>query len=419
MRLIKRNLYSDIKNHLSKKEITLIIGARQVGKTTIMKQLQKELTQKGERTVFFNLDREMDKKYFESQSLLLRKIELEIGRKNGFVFIDEIQRKENAGLFLKGIYDSDLPYKFIVSGSGSLELKEKIHESLIGRKKIFELTPISVDEFINFKTNYKYENNIVDFFEIEKEKASLILEEYLNYGGYPKVVLAETEKEKMEEIDEIFRSYLERDITYLIRTDRIDVFSILIKLLAAQTGELINYSKLSTYLNTSIQTIKNYLWLAEKTFIIKKITPYFTNPQKEITKSPIYYFYDIGLRNYGISKFGKLSQIELGFAFENITLNILQEKIRLTPATIHFWRTKEKAEVDFILNYTTQIVPIEVKYKHFKQPTITRSMRSFIEKYNPKTAFIINLNLETIVKIDKTEVKFIPFYKLLQTKIAG
>jgi predicted AAA+ superfamily ATPase len=136
--LIKRRIFEDLKAHLSQKEITLITGPRQAGKTTLM-MLLKEHVEAGEKsTLAFNLDIESDRRAFESQESLLRKIQLELGASGGFVFIDEIQRKENAGLFLKGLYDMNLPYKFIVSGSGSLELKEKIHESLAGRKRIFE-----------------------------------------------------------------------------------------------------------------------------------------------------------------------------------------------------------------------------------------------------------------------------------------
>ena len=136
--MIERTLFSELKDHLSKREISFIIGPRQAGKTTLMLLLEDYLKKKEEKTVFLNLDIESDKQFFTSQANLIKKIKLEIGEKEGFVFIDEIQRKENAGIFLKGIYDMNLPYKFIVSGSGSVELKERIHESLTGRKRIFE-----------------------------------------------------------------------------------------------------------------------------------------------------------------------------------------------------------------------------------------------------------------------------------------
>jgi len=117
----------------------LITGARQAGKTTLMEALQQDLVRAGKPTLWLSLDFEEHQRFFSSQLVLVQRLDLEFGRKPGFVLIDEIQRKENAGLFLKGIYDRKLPYKLIVSGSGSLELREKIHESLAGRKKQFEL----------------------------------------------------------------------------------------------------------------------------------------------------------------------------------------------------------------------------------------------------------------------------------------
>src|SRR3989339_1516051 len=208
MKIIERKIFELLKKHLNSKEISLITGPRQSGKTTLMLELKSFLEKKGENVAFFNFDFESDKIFLESQNKLLEKIRLEFGGKSGYVFIDEIQRKENAGLFLKGIYDMNLPYKFIVSGSGSLELKEKIHESLAGRKRIFELNTVSFEELVNFKTEYKYKDKLSDFLKIEKNRRKTLLDEYMNFGGYPRVVLAETESEKLKIIEEIYQSYV-------------------------------------------------------------------------------------------------------------------------------------------------------------------------------------------------------------------
>ena len=150
---IKRYLLQSVRDHLDSKEITVITGARQVGKTTLIQEIERKLHTRQKKTLYLNLDFEPDFRYFESQDLLIQKINLEFGKDYGYVFIDEIQRKNNAGLFLKGLYDRNLPVKFIVTGSGSMELKAKIHESLAGRKRIFELLPVTFDEFVQFKTN--------------------------------------------------------------------------------------------------------------------------------------------------------------------------------------------------------------------------------------------------------------------------
>lgn len=411
--MIKRTLFNELKTHLKKKEISFIAGPRQAGKTTLMLMLKDYLLKRGENIVFLNLDIEMNKVFFSSQEKLMGKIQLEIGKKQGYVFIDEIQRKSDAGIFLKGIYDQNLPYKLIVSGSGSVELKEQIYESLVGRKRVFELSTITFDEFVSFKTDYRYERRLEEFYLIEKQKTKNLLEEYLVFGGYPRVVLEETMEEKVKLMDEIYQSYLEKDLSYLLRVQKTDSFFNLVKLIAAQTGRLINYSELSNTLDLAIKTLKTYLWYMEKTFILNRVNPFFSNKRKEITKSPIYYFYDLGLKNYAVNSFRNIvSLTDIGFQFQNYVFNILKEKIKKSSVIINFWRTKEKAEVDFVINSGRGVIPVEVKYRKLEKPEIQRSMQSFIKKYQPKKAFIVNLEMKKKVIRDKTEIYFMPFYEI-------
>jgi len=414
--MIKRKLLSDLNSHLSQKEITFIIGPRQAGKTTLMLLLKDYLDKKGAKTLFVNLDIESDKQFFTSQSNLIQKIKLEIGSQRGYVFIDEIQRKEDAGIFLKGIYDMRLPYKFIVSGSGSVELKERIHESLVGRKRIFELSTLSFDEFVNFKTNNKYENKLREFFSVDKEKTIYLLKEYLNFGGYPRVVLEELLEEKKRIMDEIYQSYLERDISYLLRIKKTEEFTNLVRISASQIGNLFNASEISRTLGISQKTVKDYFWYLQKTFIINRVTPYFKNIRKEITKSPVFYFYDLGLRNYAAGTFGNMvNPQEMGMAFENFVFNMMRAKFLNTSTKIHFWRTKDGAEVDFIIDSGREQFPVEVKYRDLRRPEMSRSFRSFVEKYRPKRAFIVNLGLDKeLVAMEGMKIRFIPFFKIFE-----
>ncbi len=411
---IKRKLLHDLQAHLPKKEMTLLVGPRQAGKTTLMLHLQDELQKKGDRTLFLSLDYERDQPHFVDQEALLRRLRLEFGGKKGYVFIDEIQRKENAGIFLKGIYDMRTPCKFVISGSGSVELKEKVHESLAGRKRMFELSTVTLTEFINYRTAYKYQDRLAEYFKINKSGGQGLLMEYLNFGGYPRVVLEDTAKEKAAIIDEIYRSYIEKDIAYLLRVERIDAYGNLIRMLADRIGAMTNLNELSSTSGISVQTVKNYLAYAEKTFIIRRVTPYFKNLRSEISKSPVMYFNDLGFRNFSLRRFGRYTALqETGFLFQNLIHQLLVERTQREGGTVHFWRTKDKAEVDFVVNGRDGIIPVEVKCNEMKGKEIGRSLRGFITKYQPKEAWVVSLGMHEDEKVEKTRVRFVPYYELM------
>ncbi|MDK2949253.1 MAG: uncharacterized protein PWQ56_418, partial [Patescibacteria group bacterium] len=218
-------------------------------------------------------------------------------------------------------------------------------------------------------------------------------------------------------IDQIFRSCIEKDIIYLLKSDRIDAFVLMIKILASQTGQLINYTSLATQTGLSVPSLKKYLWYAEKVFIIRTVYPFFTNKQKEITKSPIVYFVDLGLRNFSLNMFGRVENNEqLGLIFQNFIYNKIKKEIEENLKSINFWRTKEGAEVDFVVRDGLSLLPIEVKFSNLSKTEITRSFRSFINEYKPKEAKVVNLSLNADKNIDNVDIEFIPYYKELANK---
>ncbi len=411
--MIRRTILDEIRSHLLQQEMTFITGARQVGKTTLMNFLMTDLVKTGKRALFLSMDFEADAPYFESQIKLIGRIRLEFGDQPGFVFLDEIQRKDNAGIFLKGLYDMNLPWKFIISGSGSIELKEKIYESLSGRKRIFELTPVSFHEFLDFRTDYKYTGRLTDFIRINNPRALELLNEYLNFGGYPRVITSGTVREKMLTINEIFQSYIDRDIRQMIKGEQPEAFKRIIRLLATQTGQMVNLSNLSNDARQSTPTLQKHLWLAQKTYFIRLIEPYFNNPTKEITKSPVIYYADHGMRNFAINTFGNFqSPHDYGFVFQNLVANTLISGLYGSPFSVHYWRTTDKAEVDFIIARQNDPIAVEVKFSAMKKPAISRSLRSFIERYNPSIVWIVNLSLSCSLQIGSSEVRFMPFFDL-------
>ena len=259
---IERQILKELENHLSKKEITILIGPRQSGKTTLLKKIEKELKNSGKLVFYYNLDVFRQRKIIEDQTAFLRYLKNTTSNKPCFVIIDEIQRIDNPGLFLKGIYDLGLPFKLIVSGSSSLEIKAKISEPLTGRKRIFQLYPLNFNEFVNFK-----KPDIKDLKPIKEvyfEEYLNLLDEYLRYGGYPEVVLAKNYKEKANILEEIYSSYLEKDVKAFFQVKNETSFLTLVSLLAGQIGALVNKNLLSANTGSNRQTIDNFLNYLEK-----------------------------------------------------------------------------------------------------------------------------------------------------------
>jgi predicted AAA+ superfamily ATPase len=416
---IRRTLLSALKAHLEKKEITLLVGARQVGKTTLLKALQEELKREEKPFLFYNLDYAPHFELFQTQRRFVKQLELATGGEKTYVFIDEIQRVENAGLFLKGIYDLDLPYKFILSGSGSLELKEKVHESLAGRKRLFELSSVSFEEFADYKTEYRYSGKLKLYFELNPDAAQELLLEYLNFGGYPRVVTEKKLEEKLAILREIYQSYIEKDIQLLLNIEKTHSFLTMIQLLAAKIGQQLNYHQLSRDTGLSFATLKQYLWYTEKTYVLDLISPFFRNKEKEIVKAPQPYFRDLGLRNIALEVAGNIQSLKNnGLLFQNFIFSLLRQKTAVSSFRIQHWRTKSQAEVDFVLDRAISQLPIEIKSGSLRKPVVSRSMRSFIEKYQPEEAWVINLSLNQRISInDTTTVHFKPWHQLIGSPV--
>jgi uncharacterized protein len=148
--------------------------------------------------------------------------------------------------------------------------------------------------------------------------------------------------------------------------------------------------------------------------MIKEVPPFFTNKLKEITKASAPYFNDLGMRNYMLGVFGNLQNpTEAGLVFQNMIYNILYEKYLFTPFSIYYWRTIDKAEVDFVIKNGNCLFPIEIKFSSFNKPILPRSFHNFINKYDPAKAFLVSRVYKDEIRIKNTIVKFIPFYQLM------
>ena len=415
--MIERKILRKIESHLSQKEITVIIGCRQAGKTTILKGLLEGLRKENKPSIYLNLDIDIDAQKCDTQEKLVQYINIIFGNKRGYLFIDEIQRIENAGQFLKGIYDRDLVHKIIVTGSGSLELKEKIAESLAGRKRNFNVFTISIDEFCKYKT----QSNSIDageLLESDENQEENLLNEYLLWGGYPRVITATSFEEKQHVLSEIFQSYVERDIEILLKLEKRREFVQLLQILSANPGQIVQYQKLGSEIDLSAITTKKYIWYAEKTFLISVVPPYFTNKSKEVTKALMIYFNDAGMQSFLSGNLVyPVTGRELGFKFQQMAFTILTHAIEGTAAKLYYYRNQNQTEVDFIISLGNKIYPVEIKAIKYTNAKLEKAMYSFISQYNPELFLVINRKLDCEIPIGNTIVKFLPWYKAMGLKL--
>jgi len=372
--IFNRNILKLARNYLHSEETLIFIGARQVGKTVILKTLKSDLEKKGEKTSFFNLeDPDYLKLLNESPKNLFKIVSISKSTKT-YVFIDEIQYLEKPTNFMKYIFDEhSSSIKLIVSGSSAFYLDKKFKDSLAGRKRIFNVKTLSFREFLYFKGQNKYLT--LDFNKlslIEIDELTILFEEFVIYGGYPKVVLAEDTNEKVEVLRELAYSYIKKDL-YEAGVKQEDNFYRLFKILSMQVGNLINSSELASVLGISKTAIDNYLYVMEKSFHISRIKPLFKNVRKELTKMPKIHFLDLGLRNFFANNFSQFEfRNDKGMFFENIIYKLLLDKY--DKDDIKFWRTQDGKEIDFVLD--EQKIAFEAKAKFRKN-----KFKTFKENY--------------------------------------
>lgn len=383
---IIRDVTIKSKKYLISDEVIIFVGARQAGKTTILKQIKADLEVKGEICYFLNLE---DPEYLEllnkNPKNIFKIFSMDLERKI-FIFIDEIQYLRDPSNFLKYIYDEyKEKIKLIVSGSSAFYIDRKFKDSLAGRKKIFNVSTLSFREFLRFKNEESLSQK--DFFALsleEENKTNLYFREFMIYGGYPRVVLSPRE-EKEDIIREMAYSYIKKDI-YEANIKQEESFYKLFKILSSQVGSLVNTSELANTLGISKTAIANYLYVMQKSFHICLVKPFFKNTRKEITKMPKVFFMDLGLRNFFAGDFNSFeTRGDKGSLLENAAFRQLIEKY--DKEDIKFWRTTSQREVDFIVQNK---LAFEVKSDAKKIKKENHS--AFLEKYPDMKFEIISLN---------------------------
>ena len=339
----RRKILEHIEPWLEAREIIVITGMRRVGKTTLLQMIYDQIPSANK--VFLDLENILEQKVFEETDFNniwsnLRAYGI-TQKEKAYIFLDEIQAMPQVVKAVKYLYDH-YDIKFFLTGSSSFYLKNLFPESLAGRKVIFEMFPLTFEEFLIFKqvkterqTTFKDKARQKN--RIAYEKTKKYFEEYLTFGGFPQVVLADDESQKKLYLKDIFTSYFEMDIRRLADFRQMSAFRDLLLLLMQRVGSKLEISKLASEIGISRETVYSYLAFLEGSYFISRIPPFSRNVDREVSGARKVYFCDNGM----ISLFGKVSD---GALLENAVFMNLRHL-----GKVNYYQKRSGAEIDFIL----------------------------------------------------------------------
>lgn len=385
--------------------IVVLIGARQVGKTSIMQMYPTE----GYRNTLFldGQDAEVAER-FQKLSTIEQYLSIYLNTDfDGLLFIDEFQFIEGVSTMLKLLTDKHDKLKVLCSGSSSLDILKSVEESLAGRVRIIEVLALSFSEYLLFRDEklFRLQQSLVDAAdEALVSELQAAYQEYLVYGGLPRTALTMNPDEKVELLNDICQTYLLNDVRRYVANEHFVGFNKLLRLLATQIGNLVNINELSRESGLPYSDCENYVNLLQKMYVIKLIEPFFTNRRKVIGKMKKVYFCDLGLRNIIYGNFNEMPfRTDNGAIFENEILLELWRN-RKAGETISFYRTQNGTEVDFVTESAQRKMAVECKYRHFEKPVSIAALNGFCEEEGISLRYVANIN----ASFEYTKVKFIP-----------
>jgi len=408
---IKRSIFNILMEDLHKKKITVLLGARQVGKTFLIKKMiEKLLAGKKvdpKQIFYFNFDAFNLIDLAKNDRYFIDFIKsYGVADKQTYIFFDEAQRIPEAGLLIKRYYDLGHNIKFIVSGSSSLQIKGQTKETLTGRKTLFELYPVSYYEFLKFN-GVEAPDDPEQAVKFEAGIYQRLMGEFVRFGGYPGVVVTDSIEDKMSLLKEIYNSYIQKDISDFLKVEDVSGFNRMVQFLSAQTASLCKINDVAKNVRLSRHFVEKYLLALEETYVIALLRPYFTNLGKAIIKTPKLYFYDTGLRNAVFGEFQPLdNRADIGAIIENFVFSELIKSIE--KDRLWFYRTTTGSEIDFIFVKGNKTIPIKVKYRISSQKAYPKTFNTLVKHTNFKKGLVITRDYLQEKKTQDMQILYMP-----------
>lgn len=383
---VERDIFGKIVPWLGEKKILVVKGARQTGKTTLLRQIEEYLIKQGKRVIYFSVDQELTNPVLSDPRYLLRflKDQEDVSANNpAFILLDEFQYIKTPGLFLKVLFDLSSDYlQVIATGSSALEIsKEK--EFLTGRKIEFIMERFSFIEFLRASSSHKYNYqwkvgdsfaDLSEFYQVYRKDLEQHCLEYINWGGYPEISLTRNNMKKETILKEIISTYTQKDVSDFLKVENISGFNKLVVVLAMQIGDLINKNEIANTLGINYRTLNSYLDILRHTFIYSFLPPYYSNIRKELAKMPKVYADDLGIIRFATGATTSEYSMIPGNLAENFVFLHLKNF-----GNIYFYRTHSGGEIDFLIKESADFIPVEVKFR--KKPQLPRMMKNFSRTY--------------------------------------
>lgn len=400
MEKFARTLEKDIISRLHSPKAIFILGARQVGKTTLLKRLMEHVGK--DNSLYFDIELPRNLELFsDSIDSIIAFLRYSMPTPNGitYVFLDEIQYLKDFSKTVKLFTDHyHEEFKLVMTGSSALMIKHQFRESLVGRKDVFVLYPLSFAEYCLFQGQDKIATELEQGVFSKnsplltlRSELNTLLADYAVFGGFPEVAVLSGYEAKSKLLNEIVSSYILKDIRHILKIEKLSELNRLIKNLAYNTGKEVNISELARDVGLHRETLQKYLIGLEESYIISLVRPFHNNFEKEMRKMPKVYFIDTGIRNMLVNNLSPLDQRpDKGELVESIFFANLLRNSHVTTR-IMYWKTKNAGEVDFVVSEDGRINAFEVKYgadtkNHFRSflnlyPKATCKMVRYLYEY--------------------------------------
>jgi predicted AAA+ superfamily ATPase len=385
---INRGIFPRLVEELKRREISILLGPRQVGKSFLLRKLEAAAKILGMTTFYFDLELPHDLRLFNKPDEELFQM---LTNSGDVIFIDEFHYLKNASRVFKAVFDSGKRRKIVCSGSSSIEMHKHLQESLAGRRLVTTIAPLSFIEYRQIDA---------------AAAASKLYSSFVTFGALPGLINIPSADEKMRVLEELLATYIQKDVKSLIREENVRAFNTLLYLLAERQGSMISVNSLATEIGLTAAAVTRHLDILENTYVAHSLFSHAHALGNELKKSRKIYLYDLGIRNALLRDFSHGDSRRDGGAVHETFAYLELRKLLKPNRELKLWRTKAGDEVDFVLLTDRRPLPIEVK-STLNRPEVPKAIIKFLRVYpEAPGAVVLSTSLRADAEVNGKPVIF-------------